>query len=286
MPSLSWALGKVHDQDSEATCHLWADVGSASYSLGNYIQADSQSVPDGNGDSNGSPLWTMQHDWRWISRWRWLRCQLPTRASRLAGKFAAGGAAVISSSARGAGGTREHVKEKQREVSRDSLGSAVYGGSTLCAAATAAGSRQPIAFISLTSVGERPHHIANNSSSLGASASSAAAASSASAAAASADLYRQRAGINRSTAAGSSRRRRRRRSSSRAVHSEAAGDRCWPGILLPRVVLRAGGFALALVGPCKDSPAVIWQRTAAHGHGLMAVSHSGLHWTGNGLGKS
>lgn len=70
----------------------------------------------------------MQHDWRWISRWRWLRCQLPTRASRLAGKFAAGGAAVISSSARGAGGTREHVKEKQREVSRDSLGSAVSDG--------------------------------------------------------------------------------------------------------------------------------------------------------------
>lgn len=112
--------------------------------------------------------------------------------------------------------------------------------------------------ISLTSVGERPHHFTNNSS-RGASAS---------AAAASADLYRQRAGINRSTAAGAV--------AAAAVHSEAAGDRCWPGILLSRVVLRTGGFALALVGPCKDSPAVIWQRTAAHGS--MAVSHSVLHW--------
>lgn len=103
--------------------------------------------------------------------------------------------------------------------------------------------------ISLTSVGERPHRITNNSS-LGASASTAAAA-------ASADLYRQRAGINRPTAAGAV--------AAAAVQSEAAGDGCWPGIFLSRVVLRAGGFALALVGPCKDSPAVIWQRTAAHG---------------------
>lgn len=79
-----------------------------------------QSFSDGNGDSNGSPLWTMQHDRRWISWWRWLRCQLPTRAYRLAGKLAAGGAAVISSSARGAGG--REVVSWQREAEAGFMG--------------------------------------------------------------------------------------------------------------------------------------------------------------------